>query len=245
MNLDIARRHRELAHHPIYKNLTSIENIRVFMKYHVFAVWDFMTLLKSLQRNITCVSLPWNDSGYDPELVKLINEIVLGEESDQDQHGNATSHFSLYLKAMEEVGADTSLIRQFLKEFELGVLPSEIKCIVAFHLDIALNKKPHEITSSFFFGREKLIPDMFESIVKVLKDSEVNCPTLLYYLERHIEVDGGDHGPKALSCLEKLVDSLEKEKEVIEVARRSLDMRWDLWDFILSKIESRESVNIR
>ena len=38
---------------------------------------------------------------------------------------------------------------------------------------------------------------------------------------------------------------IEKEKEVIEVARRSLDMRWDLWDFILSKIESRESVNIR
>lgn len=235
MNLEISQRHQALAGHQIYKNLNSIENLRVFMKYHVFAVWDFMTLLKSLQRNITCVSLPWNDSGFDAELVRLINEIVLGEESDTDQNGKATSHFSLYIRAMEEIGADTGPIKEFLKDFDLVTLPEELKRIVAFHLDIAFNKKPHEIASSFFFGREKLIPDMFEEVVQVLKQNKVHCPTLLYYLERHIELDGGEHGPKALSCLEKLIDSPEKEKEVLEMAKRSLEMRRDLWDFILSK----------
>jgi hypothetical protein len=237
MNLEVTKKHNDLADHPMYQSLVSLDNIRVFMKYHVFAVWDFMSLLKSLQKNITCVDIPWTDSKYNPETVRIINEIVLGEESDLDQEGNAISHFALYIKAMEEINADTSLILKFIDDFNLENLPAELKGVLAFHLDLARNGKVHEVASSFFYGREKLIPEMFQSIVDVLKRSELDCPNLVYYLERHIELDGEEHGPKALKFLNELLDSEGKKDEAIAVATKSLDMRWRLWDFIHKEIK--------
>ena len=239
MNTVIEAKHHELSSHPVYFELNNLENIRTFMQYHVFAVWDFMSLLKSLQQKITCTDLPWIDSEYNPELVQLINEIVLGEESDVDQYGKPCSHFNLYLRGMKEIGADTSLIESFLKDFDFELLPSELSEIIAFHLNIALEKEDYEVASSFFFGREKLIPSMFESIVKVLKEAEIDCPTLIYYLERHIEVDGGEHGPKALKCLKELISTDEfKEKAAVDIAVKSLEKRWQLWDFILREIQA-------
>jgi len=90
MNLrtEISQKHSDLSNHPMYECLTNLESIRVFMKYHVFAVWDFMSLLKALQREVTCVNIPWTESSYDPEFVRLINKIVIGEESDLDMEGN-------------------------------------------------------------------------------------------------------------------------------------------------------------
>ena len=219
----------------MYENLNSIENLRVFMKYHAFAVWDFMSLLKSLQKEITCTTIPWKESSYEPELVRLINEIVLGEESDVDVSGRPTSHFALYLKAMEEVGADTSPILNFLEDLDFEKLPFELGSIIKFHLDLAEQGQVHEVASSFFYGREKLIPEMFQSMVDVIKESGLNCPSLAYYLERHIEVDGGEHGPMALRCLNGLTESEEKKREATLIAVKSLEMRWDLWDFIQSE----------
>lgn len=238
MNLEIISRHQSLANHPMYKNLNSLQNVRTFMQYHVFAVWDFMSLLKSLQRKLTDIELPWTGSKFNPETVRLINEIVLAEESDIDKQGNAVSHFDLYIQGMEEIGADTSLIMKFLKDFEFNLLPNELRRIVGSHLDIAINGEAHEVASSFFYGREKLIPEMFQSIVDVMNHENIHCPKLMYYLERHIELDGDDHGPKALQCLKVLIDTPEKEQEVIKTAIKSLDMRWELWDFINTKIDS-------
>lgn len=238
MELEIKTHYSDLRYHPMYKHLNSLEAVRTFMQYHVFAVWDFMSLLKSLQRKITCVNVPWKDSEFDPELVRLINEIVVAEESDVDQNNQAASHFALYLKAMEEIGADTKLIKNFLEDFDLSKLPKDLQEIVSFHLDIAINKEVHQVAASFFYGREKLIPDMFESVVAVLKENEMDCPTLIYYLERHIELDGDEHGPKALKCLQGLMDTTEKREQVYQVAIDSLKMRYKLWDFIEKQILS-------
>ena len=107
------------------------------MRYHVFAVWDFMSLLKSLQKEITCVSPPWKPSKYPAEMVRLINQIVLGEESDLDQSGNAISHFELYLKGMEEVGASTAEIRDFISTMDLNRIPDGARDFVKHNLQLA------------------------------------------------------------------------------------------------------------
>lgn len=40
----------KLNHHPIYAVLTNIAALRCFMMHHVFSVWDFMSLIKYLQK---------------------------------------------------------------------------------------------------------------------------------------------------------------------------------------------------
>lgn len=226
-----------LASHPLYKKLNNLESIRTFMEYHVFAVWDFMSLLKSLQAQITCVSLPWRPSPYPTQIVRFINQIVVGEESDIDQEGQAISHFDLYLKAMKEVGADTSKIETFLARGDLNLIPAGAREFVSHNLKVAHEGDVLEVAASFFFGREKLIPEMFQSMVDVLKAEKVEAPTFLYYLERHIEVDGDEHGPLALQCLEVLSEGKSEKQQQAEAAGLlALSERRKLWDHVLAQM---------
>ena len=225
---------KELTHHPVYQTFNSVESIQHFMRYHVFAVWDFMSLLKSLQRHITCVSLPWKPSVYPTEMVRLINQIVVGEESDVDQFGNPVSHFELYLKAMEEIGASTAEVRDFLSTMNMNAIPAGAARFVSHNLEVAQYGHVVEVAASFFYGREKLIPDMFQSIVDTLKKENIEAPTLLYYLERHIEVDSGEHGPLAMKCLDILTENNEELKFMaLRAGLKALDMRNELWNDVL------------
>lgn len=234
MKNDIKLKQAELTKHPVYNTFSTLDSIRHFMGYHVFAVWDFMSLLKSLQTHMTCVSLPWKPSKYPTEMVRLINQIVLGEESDLDRDGHPVSHFELYLRGMEEIGADTTLIRNFLETGDYRLIPSGAREFVEFNINLAKNGHVVEVASSFFFGREKLIPDMFQAIVDTLKKEKVSAPTFLYYLERHIEVDSGEHGPLALKALSHLTQGDPRlDSMALETGLKSLDMRYALWDEVL------------
>ena len=91
--IDTGMWRQRLMQHPLYKSITDERGLQIFMASHVFCVWDFQCLLKSLQRHLTCVEVPWLPSA-DPEARRLINEIVLDEESDLTPSGAHLSHLS-------------------------------------------------------------------------------------------------------------------------------------------------------
>ena len=236
----LAQRQLELANHNMYPALDSLDAVRTFMRYHAFAVWDFMSLLKSLQRRLTSISIPWRPSRYPAQVVRMINEIVLGEESDLGPNGEPSSHFELYIEAMREIGAETQDILQFVSSLHDSDLPDEVRPFVQFNLALAQDGEAHRVAAAFFYGREKLIPDMFESIVRILDQHQLECPTLIYYLKRHIELDGDEHGPLAEKCLELLCPDPQSKAEAEETGLEALQLRSDLWDRVAEAIARQE-----
>ncbi len=237
MNSEVKEFQDRLIQHPLYGELNSVQNLKVFMAHHVFAVWDFMSLLKSLQRSITCVEVPWRPSVYPASLVRFINEIVISEESDLDQNGAPTSHFELYLNAMTELGADTAPIRSYLRTLDPNLMPVGVRDFVQRNLALAQSGNVTRIAAAFLYGREKLIPEMFEQMVQVLERENINAPSLLYYLKRHIQIDGEEHGPMAERCLNVLCFNEEQTAIANSEGIQSLQARWDLWDQTLTAIK--------
>lgn len=238
---------KSLINHSLYSKLDSKQKLVEFMENHVFAVWDFMSLIKALQRNLTCIEVPWipNENRLAG---RLVNEIVLAEESDVDLNGNPKSHFELYLESMIQIGASTKKIEDFifkiktLKSYNKSIKNINISPVVKEFMDFTFNiintNKNHVIASVFTFGREDLIPDMFIEIVKKLSiNDEIKADHLIYYLERHIEIDADEHGPMALKMIEKLCGEDEiKWKEAEIASKKALEMRIKLWDYIENKI---------
>ena len=97
--IELGDSRERLIRHPIYGLVNTPERMRLFMQTHIWAVWDFQSLLKSVQQQLSCVTVPWVPTP-DPEARRLINEIVLDEESDELPNGSFASHFELYLRSM-------------------------------------------------------------------------------------------------------------------------------------------------
>jgi hypothetical protein len=194
-----------------------------------------MSLLKGLQIELTCTPLPWKPIG-NTKIRRLINSIVLEEESDVDSAGNPSSHYEMYLDAMKECGANTYEIDKFVNNVSDVNLPkvnTAIDSFLATTFDILNSGEPHKIAAAFTFGREDLIPDMFTAIVNDLS-KEHKLDKFVYYLERHIELDGGEHGPLALELISNLCgEDKQKWKEVEETAIACLVARKELWDLVL------------
>lgn len=246
----IAQERSALQEHRLYKLMTSRGNISRFMEYHVWAVWDFMSLVKSLQQHLTCVRTPWVPVG-DAEVRFLINEIVVGEESDVNRHNIRTSHFEMYLEAMHGMGASTASIESFIHQLRSGgsvttlltsaEIPEAARRFVSFTMDVIERGKPHEIASVFTFGREEIIPTMFLGILDTLeKKDNASYEDLRYYLERHVEVDGGHHGPLAERMVELLCGSdASLYEEAATMAKKALQHRIALWDAVADECSTR------
>jgi hypothetical protein len=245
----IAPLRAELIDHDLYKQMQSADDLRVFMEYHIFAVWDFMSLLKALQQKLTCTNVPWMPVG-SANTRYLINEIVTGEESDVDQHGNRVSHFELYLQAMEQAGFNVQPINNLLQQLAQGKkvtealnaegIPAAAAQFVKHTFEVIATGHEHLIAAVFTFGREDLIPGMFISMVKQISNSAPGkIDTFVYYLERHIEVDGDHHSRLAYEMTAELCgDDDAKWQAATEVVKQALQARIDLWDGILTEINS-------
>ncbi len=237
----------KLVHHSLYASMQSLEDIRLFMEHHVYAVWDFMSLLKSLQRGLTCVTLPWVPVG-DANTRYLINEIVLGEESDVDEQGNRISHFELYLEAMKQGGCNTERIQQLLAQLsqgksaaealQLSGTPNAAMAFVNTTFNTIATGKLHVQAAVFTFGREDLIPGMFISLVdEVSRTFPGKLDVFKYYLERHIEVDGDHHSHLGFEMVQSLCGTDEnKWAECLVAVKEALITRIQLWDAIKDKI---------
>lgn len=244
---------QEIINHKVYSVINDIDDLKIFMQYHVFAVWDFMSLLKSLQNNLTCTTVPWFPVGT-AETRYLINEIVTGEESDIDSFGNRKSHFEIYIDAMKQSGTDISQIEKFVEEIKTGTdfkkaflnanVASEVQQFVDFTFKIINSKKNYLQSAIFTFGREDLIPGMFISIVKELEGkSPGNISIFNYYLERHIEIDGGHHSQLALQMTSNLCGLKDEFWEEAERATvESLQKRINLWNGVYKQILENKKV---
>ena len=245
----IAPLREALLSHSIYNEVDSVERLRQFMQMHVFAVWDFMSLVKRLQNEVTCRSLPWLPP-TSAQVARFANEVVLGEESDLGSDGKPVSHFELYLEAMDEVGADTTVIKGFIRRVARGErweaalmglrVPAGVYEFVNETMRCAINGSTVEVASYFLFGREDVIPEMFKRLLSLWSNGEVEVPSFAYYLERHIELDGGSHGPWAQEMLMALAGQNESRwKEATCAAERAVTNRIQLWDSVLLHLKNR------
>lgn len=231
----------QITHHPVFSAIKTIEDLQIFMEYHIYAVWDFMSLLKALQTKLTCTSVPWFPKG-EAKTRYLINEIVLGEESDLDMDGNRTSHFELYLEAMSKAGANTAPIHAFLstlqttgdldQAFKSAATPDAARDFVNYTFEAINEGQPHILAAIFTFGREDLIPDMFHAIVSDLhQHAPEKIATFKYYLERHIEVDGDHHSHLALEMTANLCgENAVLWQQARQQTLACLQMRVRIWD---------------
>jgi hypothetical protein len=240
---DIAFLRQHMVEHPVFVAIRDIQSLRIFMEAHVFAVWDFMSLLKRLQRDLTCIEVPWLPP-RDPQAAQLINQIVLGEESDIGPSGESVSHLELYLGAMREVGASTASFELFQTAlangatldgaFDHAAVAPFIREFTGHTLDIASRAPLLAVMASFFYGREDVIPRMFSNLLEKWRIGANRAPMFVYYLKRHIEVDSDQHGPAAKSILATAIaDDPGRGLQVLDAARQSIEARIKLWDGLL------------
>ena len=254
INQSIQSQKDVLLHHPLYQKVQTIEDLHRFLESHVYAVWDFMSLLKALQSKLTCTSTPWFPT-VNTETRYLINEIVTAEESDLTLDGRRQSHYEMYLEAMQDCGANTIEVEQFLASIRslnnifVAIKTSElhpnIKAFLDFTFRVIEEGKTHEIAAAFTFGREDLIPSMFTAILKNFQASfpETDLRKLIYYFERHIELDADEHGPMAMQMISELCGTdAQKWKEVEAVSILALEKRIGLWDAIEESISLKAEV---
>jgi hypothetical protein len=232
---------QSLLAHPVYEQVGNLHGIQVFMQHHVFAVWDFMSLLKALQRQVCCVAIPWLPPP-NAHAARLINEIVLGEETDATPEGGYASHYDLYHRAMQTCGADTAPVDRFLAALRSGhtvaaalqqaQTPAAVQAFVRQTFELIESGNLPAIAAAFTFGREDLLPGLFERLVAHVNTvSAGSLEPFLYYLDRHVSLDQDEHGPLARQLVATICgDDPARWQAAEDAAQAALRARLDLWN---------------
>ncbi|MFM7137689.1 MAG: DUF3050 domain-containing protein [Planctomycetota bacterium] len=247
--IDVGDLRERIVSHPLYRLIDGPEQLRRFMESHVFAVWDFQSLLKALQQRLTCTTIPWLPTP-DPEARRLVNEIVLDEESDALPEGGSASHFELYLDAMRRAGADTGPVERLLAGLRAGHgldaaldacgCPPAAAAFVRRSFAVIDSGSTPAIAAAFTYGREDVIPDLFRGLVgRLANEDPVAWGRFRFYLERHIEHDDEHHAPVCRRIVDRLCgDDPATWAAASAAARECLAARIALWDAIAADFET-------
>lgn len=241
----IGRARSRVVDHPLYRQIRSLADLRRFQEHHVFCVWDFMCVVKRLEHMLAVPRMPWVPLAHAPA-ARFIKELCLGEETDLLPDGRIMSHLDLYIESMHETGADTAPIERWIDGLRAGTpwprlladagLPAAVCAFVQSTMDTVENGTPEEVAASLLFGREDPIPHMFTAIVDTLDREHLAAPAFRVYLERHIELDAGEHHDAASGLLDLLIgDSSEREGKATRSASTALRARGDLWDALMPR----------
>jgi hypothetical protein len=250
LNLDALREHQNrLENHPLLTTdvLENKRQLATFMEHHVYCVWDFMSLVKSLQNAVAPSGVPWIPTKHTRNgAARLINSIMVAEESDCFD-GRYISHFDLYIEAMEEIGADPTRVLNFVERIHsvglyeaMAVAPAASRAFMESTFGFIGSGKPHVTAAAFAFGRETVIPGMYMNMVQQLGISEQEAPKFYAWLRRHIEVDTDDHGPAAVELVNIFCENDPvKIQEAQAAGHKSIDDKMAFWDAVRYVIHGR------
>ncbi len=237
---------QQLDNHPVYAALQTIDDLRCFMNHHIFSVWDFMSMIKYLQQKIAPTTYPWTPQG-DGNIRRFINELVMEEESDQanpQSDGQYSSHFELYCRAMQEVGADAAMAWKFVNlvktqgveiALKADFVPPASRQFTQTTFDFIASDQPHCVAAALALGREKIIPVMFRAFLQRMQISAEQAPIFHFYLNRHIHLDQDFHAPLSIRLLQELCgDDTEKMQQAEQAACRAIEARIIFWDGVNS-----------
>ncbi|WP_049757704.1 DUF3050 domain-containing protein [Magnetococcus marinus] len=233
----------QLNQHPVYGRVQSLDELHLFMQHHVYSVWDFMSLLKTLQHHVAPSGMPWLPRAHTA-FARFINEIVVEEECDEGLPGprgetTYSSHYQLYVDAMREVGANTAQVSQFVQRvgqegvqtfLKVADVPEPARGFMQTTFGFIRTGKPHVVAAAFALGREHIIPPMFRALLQEMSIGADQAPIFHYYLERHIHLDGDHHGPLSMQLLESLCDGDPiKIREAEDAAIQAIQARIIFW----------------
>lgn len=246
---EIEKLTKDLFNHPLYRNIKNDEDIKIYMKHQIWCVWDFMTLVKSIQLAIIPPSIYWTPP-KDASLGAYIYEVLLTEETDitYKAEGRA-SHFETYLESMKYANVDTNPILNFIKglqnglSYEDSISNSGITKPAKNFVDTTIKfaRSPVHISVSVFcLSREGIIPGMFSRLLKNLSLSK-DLFIFSWYINRHIALDSDSHGPLSIKLFKTVVDTEEKEKEALSAALEALKARKYFMDEINKEIINKSN----
>ena len=100
------------------------------------------------------------------------------------------------------------------------------------------------VAAIFAFGREDIIASMFTGILD--EDLAKQFSIFKFYLERHIELDGNDHGPLALRLVRIVCGSdAQKWHKSTEAVNHALEKRFMLWQAVLDKHKAARGADVQ
>lgn len=237
-----------LINHPLYNSIKTESDIKMYMFNQVWCVWDFMTLVKSIQIQIIPPNILWTPPKF-PELGAYIYEVLLTEETDKGYNSETnSSHFQTFLKAMKESSVDTSSVDKFIEllengnQFEIAIdscgIHKEAKEFITTTYEFAKSDL-HISIAVFCLSREGVIPDMFMNLLANVSLSN-NYKIFNWYLNRHIYLDSQSHGPLSIKLFKTIVDTKQKQEEALQASLKALKARNKYFNYILDSINQKQ-----